>query len=70
MISHFLSQPSHEMRGLDVVGCIFEKHRFTHCSHGMYGLGVVGWFFCVNMVGVPLFRFHIVVSFDFCDESL
>lgn len=70
MISHFLSQPSHEMRGLDVVGCIFEKHRFTHCSHGMYGLGVVGWFFCVNMVCGPLFRFHIVVSFDFCDESL
>lgn len=70
MISHFLSQPSHEMRGLGVVGSIFEKHRVAHCSHGMYGLGVVGWFFCVNMVGVPLFRFHIVVSFDFCDESL
>lgn len=68
MISHFFSQPSHEMRGL---GFFNKEHRFTHCSHGMYGLGgVVGWFFCVNMVCDPLFRFHIVVSFDFCDESL
>lgn len=66
MISHFLSQPSHEMRGLG----FNKEHRFTHCSHGMYGLGVVGWFFCVNMVCGPLFRFRIVVSFDFCDESL